>query len=83
LQLSAEDLEFVVGFVQSSGSLKRMAKLRGQSYPTIRGRLDRIIEALAAPEKDIERERKEILDAIAAGTLTVAEAAKQLREVGR
>lgn len=47
-QLSAEDREFVLRFVLASGSLKEVAKAYGVSYPTLRGRLDRLIERLQA-----------------------------------
>jgi hypothetical protein len=51
--LSQEDQEFVVQFVRTSGSLKEMAALLGVSYPTVRNRLDDVIEKLkpTAPEK--------------------------------
>jgi hypothetical protein len=42
--LSEEDLAFVKRFVLASGSLKEMAKAYGISYPTVRLRLDRLIE---------------------------------------
>lgn len=42
--LSDEDLAFVKRFVLASGSLKEMAKAYGISYPTVRLRLDRLIE---------------------------------------
>jgi DNA-binding transcriptional ArsR family regulator len=42
--LSEEDLAFVKRFVLASGSLKEMAKIYGISYPTVRLRLDRLIE---------------------------------------
>lgn len=46
LQLSVEEQEFVLEFVLSSGSLKDMAKKMDKSYPTVRNRLDEIIEKL-------------------------------------
>jgi len=42
--LGEEDLAFVKRFVLASGSLKEMAKAYGISYPTVRLRLDRLIE---------------------------------------
>ncbi len=81
LRLDAADLDFVLAFVRSSGSLKQMAKRCGQSYPTIRARLDRIIARLDQNPDAAEQQRRAILDAIAAGTLSVAEAAEKLREV--
>ncbi|MEM1010488.1 MAG: DUF2089 family protein, partial [Myxococcota bacterium] len=44
LRLSHEDIDFVMQFVKNSGSLKKMAVLLGQSYPTIRQRLNEIIQ---------------------------------------
>ena len=46
LRLLEDDLDFVVQFVLSSGSLKEMAQLYGVSYPTIRATLDRVIANL-------------------------------------
>ncbi|MEO1008146.1 MAG: DUF2089 family protein [Planctomycetota bacterium] len=45
-QLSADDLALVTEFVLCSGSLKDLAKRYGVSYPTIRSRLDGVIERL-------------------------------------
>jgi hypothetical protein len=42
--LGEEDLAFIKRFVLASGSLKEMAKTYGISYPTVRLRLDRLIE---------------------------------------
>ena len=44
--LSDEDLAFIKRFVLASGSLKAMADAYGISYPTIRLRLDRLIERI-------------------------------------
>jgi hypothetical protein len=44
--LGPEDQEFVMAFVKASGSLKEMAGLLKVSYPTVRNRLDEIIEKL-------------------------------------
>ncbi|HLO42116.1 MAG TPA: DUF2089 family protein [Phycisphaerales bacterium] len=45
-KLPAEDLELVTQLVLRSGSLKDLAEAYGVSYPTIRLRLDRVIERL-------------------------------------
>jgi hypothetical protein len=44
--LSEEDLHFIRRFVLSSGSLKELAKQYGISYPTVRLRLDCLIEKI-------------------------------------
>ncbi|MBM4107269.1 MAG: DUF2089 domain-containing protein [Phycisphaerae bacterium] len=43
-RLPREDLDFIVEFVLVSGSLKELARAYRVSYPTIRSRLDRLIE---------------------------------------
>jgi hypothetical protein len=45
-QLSKEDQEFALQFILFSGSLKDMANKMGVSYPTVRNRLDDLIEKL-------------------------------------
>lgn len=44
--LPREDLDLVAELVLKSGSLKDLAATYGVSYPTIRTRLDRVIERL-------------------------------------
>jgi hypothetical protein len=46
--LSDDDLEFVQRFVLASGSLKDLAAEYRVSYPTIRARLDSLLERLRA-----------------------------------
>lgn len=59
-QLSDEDASFIKRFVLASGSLKELAKAYGISYPTVRLRLDRLIDkvkVLDSQEIDSEFER--------------------------
>ncbi len=46
--LPREDLDIIVELVLKSGSLKDLATAYGVTYPTIRLRLDRVIERLQA-----------------------------------
>jgi hypothetical protein len=46
--LPREDLDLIVELVLRSGSLKDLASAYGVTYPTIRLRLDRVIERLQA-----------------------------------
>jgi len=48
--LSEEDLAFIKRFVLVSGSLKEMAQQYGITYPTVRLRLDRLIEKIKLVE---------------------------------
>jgi predicted DNA-binding protein YlxM (UPF0122 family) len=43
-RLSTEDLAFLKRFLLTSGSLKKIAEQYGISYPTVRLRLDRLIQ---------------------------------------
>ena len=46
MALPREDLDLITELVLQSGSLKALAKSYGVSYPTIRSRLDKLIERL-------------------------------------
>lgn len=48
--LEEEDAAFIKKFVLASGSLKEMAGLYGVSYPTVRLRLDRLIQKIKISE---------------------------------
>ena len=48
--LEDEDLAFIKKFILSSGSLKEVASLYGVSYPTVRLRLDRLIQKIRLTE---------------------------------
>ena len=45
-RFSDEDMSFIKRFVLASGSLKAMAEAYGISYPTVRLRLDRLIQRI-------------------------------------
>jgi hypothetical protein len=47
LKLPRDDLDLIAELVLRSGSLKDLADAYGVSYPTIRVRLDRVIERLS------------------------------------
>lgn len=49
--LEDEDLSFIKKFILASGSLKEIAGLYGVSYPTVRLRLDRLIQKIKLTEK--------------------------------
>lgn len=51
LQLQPAELEFVLEFVKSSGSLKLMAQKLGLSYPTVRNMLDDLIQKIENLQK--------------------------------
>lgn len=44
--LDEEDIKFIKNFILSSGSLKEIATQYGVTYPTVRLRLDRLIQKI-------------------------------------
>jgi hypothetical protein len=46
LQISEEEQNFILQFFMTSGSLKEMASQMGNSYPTVRNKLDDIIQKI-------------------------------------
>jgi len=48
--LDDEDISFIKNFLFSSGSLKEIALLYGVTYPTVRLRLDRLIQKIKIGE---------------------------------
>ena len=53
--LEDEDVAFIKKFLLASGSLKEMARQYGVTYPTVRLRLDRLIQKIKLSE-DTEKE---------------------------
>lgn len=48
--LEDEDVAFIKKFLQASGSLKEVAREYGVTYPTVRLRLDRLIQKIQITE---------------------------------
>jgi len=88
-QLPEEQREFVEVFIKCRGNIKDVEKELGISYPTVRNRLDTVIEALGyrvdkTTELEDEKSKKqEILSALERGEITPDEATRQLRTLGK
>lgn len=54
LSLDSEDIEFIRKFVINSGSLKSLSKEYGVSYPTVRLRLDKLIQKITLSNNESE-----------------------------
>ena len=50
VSLEDEDVVFIKKFLQASGSLKEMAQQYGVTYPTVRLRLDKLIQKIQISE---------------------------------
>lgn len=53
-RLASEDLAFLKRFLLASGSLKKVAEEYGISYPTVRLRLDRLIQKVEIFDSQVE-----------------------------
>lgn len=51
LQLTYEEQQFLLDFITSSGSLKKMAEQLEKSYPTVRNYLDDLIDKINTIKK--------------------------------
>ncbi len=55
--LTPDEQEFVLEFIKASGSLKDMAAFLKVSYPTVRNRLDEIIETVKRNEASLKEKK--------------------------
>ena len=82
-RLTREQLQFVELFILCRGKIKDVEERLGVSYPTVVARLNEVVRAMGydVAQEDTEAiaRRQEVLDAVAAGTITPAEAAERLR----
>lgn len=80
-QLSEEDLDFLLCFVELEGSIKSLEKHFGQSYPTIKNRVHQLVEVVSAEAKALRASRgenrpsqREVLNRLAEQSITIEEA---------
>ena len=79
--LAGEDLQFIKRFILASGSLKTLATEYAVSYPTLRIRLDRLIEKVkVCDDASIEDQfQKQIRILVADGKLGEGDALELLK----
>ena len=84
-QLSPEQQVFIEVFLKGRGNIKEVERELGISYPTVRSRLDGILEALGyqadQAAEDYSQLCKEVLEALEKGELTAEEAARMLKRI--
>lgn len=92
MQLSREHMEFAEVFLRCRGNIKDVEKELGISYPTVRAKLDQVIEGLsggrpapkATQNQDGDSTRREaILKMLESGDITPEEALKSLEGIGK
>ncbi len=70
---------FVSEFVRCHGSIKYMEKAFGVSYPTVKNRLNRIVQQLQLVEVEQMSEKDEVFDLLERGQISVEEATERLK----
>ncbi|MBI2915175.1 MAG: DUF2089 domain-containing protein [Firmicutes bacterium] len=84
-RLTPEQKDFAELFLASRGNIREVERALGISYPTVRGRLEALIEALGFPVQRQQPEapgsetKKGILDSLSRGEITADEAIKLLQ----
>ncbi|HDK7157899.1 TPA: DUF2089 domain-containing protein [Clostridium botulinum] len=79
--LTKEQLKFIEVFIMCRGSIKDVEKQLGISYPTVRAKLDEVINALGYKELIKEKkEEKDVIGALERGEISADEAIKILKE---
>lgn len=76
--LDDEDLSFIKRFIMASGSLKEIAKQYGVTYPTVRLRLDRLIQKIQIGEDTASEPYIALIKRLAVNEKIDFEAAKLL-----
>ena len=80
LALEEEDAAFLKNFLMKSGSLKDIAKLYGVSYPTVRLRLDMLIQMVSLSEQKEEEPFLAFIKGLAVDARIDLETAKMIME---
>lgn len=89
MQLSKENMEFAEVFLRCRGNIKDVEKELGISYPTVRAKLDQVIESLYDGKsirtnnqtEAVNTLQKDILQQLEEGLITAEQAVSSLEEI--
>lgn len=82
-RLTSDQKSFLDAFIKCRGNIKEVEKELGISYPTVRNKLEDVAGALGYKSESQPEEpgrKKEILDKLNGGELSVEEALEMLKE---
>lgn len=86
-RLSREQLAFIEAFIRCRGIIKNVEDMLGISYPTVKARLNAVIEAMGfhieedQPRAEARRSRREVLGDLAQGKISTEEAQELLKHL--
>ena len=79
--LPVEHQRFIEMFVMAGGNMQEIPAQVGVSYPTIRSRLDKVIDALREEIGKTQRVRGNVLDAVEPGKANAQQAAQLIKRI--
>lgn len=80
-RLEREHLMLAEKMVLVGGNLKELAEQMEVSYPTLRKRVDQLIDALLVLKRADDLQTQHWLDAVETGTMSVEEATRRIEEL--
>ncbi|MBS3737305.1 MAG: DUF2089 domain-containing protein [Candidatus Bipolaricaulota bacterium] len=85
-QLTPDQLEFVEIFIRLRGNIKDVEEEMGISYPTVRKKLDDVIESMGyspgeTADEEVAEKRNKVLNSLDEGEIDFEEAKKRLQEL--
>jgi len=80
--LSKEQLKFIEVFIMCRGNIKDVEKELGISYPTVRAKLDEVINSLAykGNSKSLKTSTSNVIEALEKGEISPQEAIERMKE---
>jgi len=81
--LSSEQQQFVQAFLVARGNIKEVEKELRISYPTVRKKLDEIIDTLGFAPRTERLEQHEVLEAIERGEMSPQEGIALMKALNR
>ena len=80
-RLTPEHQHMAELLVLCAGNLKEMAAVLDLSYPTVRKRLDALVDAMRSLRDEDDKQTQVLLDDVEAGTVRAEEAARLIKEM--
>ena len=80
-RLEREHLLLAEQLILAGGNLKDLATQLDTSYPTLRKRLDQLIDTLLQLKREDDFQTQQWLDAVQAGTMSAEEASRRIEEL--
>lgn len=79
--LKSEEKDFALIFIKNRGNIKESERELGVSYPTVKGKLDSLIQSLGLTNvSNVQMDKKEILEKLDNGLISADEAIELMNE---